>query len=101
MPSHYLIIFNDSESRFDVETTSPEMRNRDFESRFCGHRAVMHGHIIQDGILWGTLEPCVFDHPGQWTQNEHIFIENLLSLLPNHVKEYVMKVQIDELEQPS
>ncbi|CAF1931061.1 unnamed protein product [Rotaria magnacalcarata] len=69
-----------------VETASPEILNQNFGSRFCGHRAVIHGHIIQDGILWGTLEPCVFDHPGQWTQDEHIFIDNLLSLLPNHVK---------------
>ncbi|CAF3035356.1 unnamed protein product [Rotaria socialis] len=80
----------------DVETTSPEILNRDFESRFCGHRAFIHGHIVQDGVLWGTLEPCVFDHPRQWTEDEHIFIETLLPLLANYVKEYVTKLQIGE-----
>ncbi|CAF4378714.1 unnamed protein product [Rotaria magnacalcarata] len=85
----------------DVEATSPEILNRDFESRFCGHRAFIHGHIVQDGALWGTLKPCVFDHPHQWTGDEHIFIETLLPLLANHVKEYVMKLQIGESYQQS
>ncbi|CAF2156979.1 unnamed protein product [Rotaria magnacalcarata] len=85
----------------DVEATSPEILNRDFESRFCGHRAFIHGHIVQDGVLWGTLEPCVFDHPRQWTEDEHIFIETLLPLLASHVKEYVMKLQIGESYQQS
>jgi GAF domain-containing protein len=52
-----------------------------------------HHHIIKDGQLWGTLEPCVFTHPRQWTDNERTFIETLLPLLGDHVKTFVTKEQ--------
>ncbi len=75
----------------DIELASPEILNRKFEDLYFGHRAFIHGHIIQDGQLWGTLEPCVFNHPRQWTKDERIFIESLLPLLANHVKTFVTK----------
>jgi len=77
----------------DVTKASPEVLNREFEDRYFGHRAFIHGHIIKDGQLWGTLEPCVFTHSRQWTENERIFIETLLPLLADHVKTFVMKGQ--------
>jgi len=77
----------------DVTKTSPEVLNQEFEDRYFGHRAFIHGHIIKDGQLWGTLEPCVFTHPRQWTDNERIFIETLLPLLADHVKRFVTKEQ--------
>lgn len=75
----------------DVRKTSSEILNREFEDRYFGHRAFIHAHIIKDGQLWGTLEPCVFNHPRQWTQNERIFIETLLPLLADHVITFVRK----------
>jgi GAF domain-containing protein len=78
----------------DIEKASPEILNREFEDRYFGHRAFIHGHIIQDGRLWGTLEPCVFDHPRQWTETEQTFIETLLPLLADHVKKFVTNEQM-------
>ena len=75
----------------DIEKAPAEVLNREFEDRYFGHRAFIHGHIVEDGQLWGTLEPCVFTHPRQWTENERIFIETLLPLLVDHVKTFVMK----------
>jgi GAF domain-containing protein len=77
----------------DVETTSSEILNHEFEAHYFGHRAFIHGHIVKDNMLWGTLEPCVFDHPREWTESEREFIEALLPLIANHVKEFVTKEQ--------
>lgn len=77
----------------DVEKTASEILNREFEDRYFGHRAFIHGHIVKDQQLWGTLEPCVFDHPREWTENERNFIEALLPLLANHVKDFITKEQ--------
>ncbi|CAF0745036.1 unnamed protein product [Adineta steineri] len=35
----------------DIETAQPEVVNREFENHYFGHRALIHGHIIQDGQL--------------------------------------------------
>jgi GAF domain-containing protein len=75
----------------DIEQVPPEILNREFEDRYFGHRAFIHGHIVKDGQLWGTLEPCVFNHPRQWTQNERTFIETLLPMLADHVQTFVIK----------
>ncbi|MBV8886826.1 MAG: GAF domain-containing protein [Chroococcidiopsidaceae cyanobacterium CP_BM_RX_35] len=51
----------------DVETASPEVVNLAFEQKNFGHRALIHAHLCLDGLLWGILQPCVFDHPRVWT----------------------------------
>lgn len=51
----------------DVETANPEIVNKDFEAKAFGHRALIHAHLCSDGLLWGVLQPCVFDRPRVWT----------------------------------
>lgn len=52
----------------DVETASSEVVNRDFEEKNFGHRALVHAHLCQDGLLWAILQPCVFGQPRVWTE---------------------------------
>ncbi len=51
----------------DVETANPEVVNKDFEAKEFGHRALIHAHLCVDGLLWGVLQPCIFDRPRVWT----------------------------------
>jgi GAF domain-containing protein len=52
----------------DVETASPEVVNLAFEQSNFGHRALIHSHLVQDGLLWGVLQPCLFNQPRIWTE---------------------------------
>jgi hypothetical protein len=61
----------------DVETASPEVVNRDFEQKSFGHRALIHAHLCQDGLLWGILQPAVFGHPVVWTEFDRFVIAEL------------------------
>lgn len=51
----------------DVATANPEVVNKDFEAKVFGHRALIHAHLCSDGLLWGVLQPCIFDRPRVWT----------------------------------
>lgn len=74
----------------DVETAGPEVLNRQFERETFGHRALIHAHIQYKGQLWGILQPCVFDHPRQWTADEKRQIEAILPLLQPVIAAYVV-----------
>jgi len=52
----------------DVETADPTVVNLEFEQKSFGHRALVHGHLRQDGVTWGILQPCVFGQPRVWTE---------------------------------
>jgi GAF domain-containing protein len=58
----------------DVETASPEVVNLAFERENFGHRALVHAHLGQDGVLWGILQPCVFGKPRLWNEFDHFVI---------------------------
>lgn len=58
----------------DVETASPEVVNLAFEQKHFGHRALVHSHLCQDGMLWGILQPCVFGKPRVWTEEDRFVI---------------------------
>lgn len=58
----------------DVETASPEVVNLAFERKHFGHRALVHAHLCQDGVLWGILQPCVFGQPRVWSEFERFVI---------------------------
>ncbi|MBE9186190.1 hypothetical protein IQ270_16225 [Microcoleus sp. LEGE 07076] len=47
----------------DVETANPEVVNKDFEAKQFGHRALIHAHLCDEGLLWGVLQPCLFKSP--------------------------------------
>jgi GAF domain-containing protein len=52
----------------DVETANPEVVNSAFEQSNFGHRALIHSHLTQTGLLWGVLQPCLFNQPRIWTE---------------------------------
>ncbi len=51
----------------DVATASPAVVNRAFEQKNFGHRALVHAHLHQDNLLWGILQPCIFNDSRVWT----------------------------------
>lgn len=65
----------------DVETADPTVLNRDFERKNFGHRALIHGHLVQDGQLWGVLQPCVFGKPRIWSDFDRSVIQQLIPKL--------------------
>ncbi len=90
----------------DVETASPTVLNRSFERNF-GHRALVHAHICQDGVLWGILQPCVFDRPRVWSESDRTIINELTDrLLPyviecSRAAEVSRRLQISEISEVS
>jgi GAF domain-containing protein len=75
----------------DVETASPEIVNREYEAREFGHRALIHAHLCVEGKLWGILQPCVFEHPRQWTAADRQLIEKMVVQMIPLVQQYVQK----------
>ena len=73
----------------DVETADPQTLNRDFEAREFGHRALIHGHLCEDGKLWGIWQPCLFDHPRHWTAGDKQIMNAIANATPL-VKQYVL-----------
>ena len=73
----------------DVETADPQVVNRDFEAQEFGHRALIHAHLCDSGELYGILQPCVFDRPRLWTNEEREIIELAVQKITPLVKQYV------------
>lgn len=61
----------------DVETASAEVVNLAFEQTHFGHRALIHSHLCQNGMLWGILQPCVFDQPRVWSEFDRSVISQV------------------------
>ncbi|HEY9645478.1 MAG TPA: GAF domain-containing protein [Chroococcidiopsis sp.] len=67
----------------DVETAGPEVLNVEFERQNFGHRALIHAHVGQDGLMWAVLQPCLFGRPRQWSETDRAVINALTQrLLP-------------------
>jgi len=49
------LALNPSVYVYDVETTTPEVLNRQFERETFGHQALIHAHIQGNQRLWGIL----------------------------------------------
>lgn len=73
----------------DVLTAPSDVLNREFEARTFGHRALVHGHVVADGTLWGILQPAAFGHPRTWTEHDRIFVETLLPRLVAMIRSVV------------
>ncbi|MEB3212330.1 MAG: GAF domain-containing protein [Leptolyngbyaceae bacterium] len=58
----------------DVETAQPDTLNRQFERENFGHRALVHAHLCSHDQLWAILQPCVFDQPRLWSENDRALI---------------------------
>lgn len=73
----------------DVQTAPPDVLNRAFEARTFGHRALAHAHVVENGVLWGILQPCVFGQPRRWSPAERAWLESLLSRLAPIIRAFV------------
>jgi GAF domain-containing protein len=78
----------------DIETASPDILNVNFEREYMGHRALIHAHVVQDGLLWAILQPCIFGHPRQWSQFDRTVIDQVLEALKPLVLRYVKAAEI-------
>jgi GAF domain-containing protein len=73
----------------DVETAGPDVLNQQFEAENFGHRALIHAHITGDGQLWAVLQPCLFNQPRHWTDDEKTQIEAILPMLQPVIAAFV------------
>lgn len=73
----------------DVLTAPPSVLNRAFEARTFGHRALVHGHVVEGGALWGILQPAVFGQPRVWTKPDRDVLETLLPRLAPVIGDFV------------
>jgi hypothetical protein len=73
----------------DVELASPEVLNINFERKYLGHRALIHAHLCQDGLLWGILQPSIFGHPRVWDKFDRSVIHQVLEKLKPFAISYV------------
>lgn len=78
----------------DVETAPPTVLNREFERQNFGHRALVHAHLLQDGQLWGILQPAVFGQPRVWSEGDRAIITELEEKLAPLAQEYVLKNEV-------
>lgn len=62
----------------DVETANPKIVNRKFEAENFGHRALIHAHLCQDGMLWGVLQPCIFGQPRVWSEVDRAVVNQIV-----------------------
>lgn len=73
----------------DVECASSELVNAAFERDNFGHRALIHAHLCQEGVLWGVLQPCVFDQPRIWTDFDRATIAEIVERITPLAVTYV------------
>jgi len=72
----------------DVETAPPEVLNVDFERENFGHRALIHAHICQDGVLRGILQPCIFGQPREWSEEDRALVAEVIEKVKPFVVSY-------------
>lgn len=58
----------------DVETADPQVVKKEFERENFGHRALIHAHLCYENQLWGVLQPCVFNSPRRWSEQDRDII---------------------------
>lgn len=82
----------------DIETAGPEVLNIEFERENLGHRALIHAHICEDGVLWGILQPCMFERPRTWSERDRWIVKEVVE----RIKPFVIAYVQDEItKQPS
>jgi hypothetical protein len=62
----------------DVETAGADVLNLEFERANFWHRALIHAHICQDGILQGILQPCIFGQPRIWSEADRQVVAQVI-----------------------
>ena len=56
----------------DIETAQGV--NASFEREHFGHTALVHAPIHHEGLMYGIIEPCVFDGPRVWSEEDRALI---------------------------
>lgn len=77
----------------DVETANPEIVNKEFEQKTFGHRALIHAHLCQEGLLWGILQPCIFDKPRSWQESDRYIIAQIETKITSLIVKYIKQTQ--------
>jgi len=72
----------------DVETAGADVLNVEFERANFGHRALIHAHICQDGILHGILQPCIFGQPRVWSDRDRQVVAQVIEQIRPFVVRY-------------
>lgn len=54
----------------DIEKADPALVNAPYEIENFQHRGLVHAPLIESGVLWGILEPCVIAAPKSWTPED-------------------------------
>lgn len=73
----------------DVETADPSVLNLAFEQKHFGHRALVHAHLRDAGLMWGILQPCMFGQPRVWSEFDRSIIAQLEARLTPLAVAYV------------
>ncbi|NJL67385.1 MAG: GAF domain-containing protein [Microcoleus sp. SM1_3_4] len=73
----------------DVETANPAIVSKNFEEKSFGHRALIHAHLCSDGLLWGILQPCIFDRPRIWTEFDRQIIAAVVEKISPLAVDYI------------
>lgn len=76
----------------DIETASQGTLDINLERSVFGHRALVHAPIYYDEEFYGVLEPCVFETPRQWTEDDRTLIQGLQQALGTWVFRYLQQV---------
>lgn len=82
----------------DVETANPEIVSKDFEAKSFGHRALIHAHLCSDGLLWGILQPCIFDRPRIWTDFDRQIIAAVVKKISPLAVDYATAAKLSQDE---
>jgi len=73
----------------DVDLASSEVLNINFERKYLGHRALIHAHLCEDGLLWAMLQPSIFGHPRVWDKFDRYVIHQVIEKLKPFAISYV------------
>jgi GAF domain-containing protein len=77
----------------DVKNANPKVLNKAFEEKSFGHRALIHAHLCFFDQLWGVLQPCVFNNPRIWTEEEKQVIHEVVLKLTPLAVQYIKSVK--------
>ncbi len=90
-----LSAYQSSEAHFieDIEAASPGTLDINLERSVFGHRALIHAPIYSDDEFYGILEPCVFEVPRRWTDQDRVIIQALQHVLGIWIIRYLQSVR--------
>jgi GAF domain-containing protein len=93
------IAFQTPEAVFvdDIETADATLVNLTYEREQFGHRALIHAPIYAEGKLQAILEPCVFEKPRTWSEQDRAVISLIQEKLSPLVMQYKQETLLENL----